>query len=545
MAKRCAVYARFSTDKQSNDSAEAQIECCRQFAAERGWATPDELIFADPAVSGASRVNRPGLQAMMARIEEWDVLLVFDDSRLARNAEDFHWVLNRLEEYGRIGVDVSRGLELSNVGSQVLSVMSAEQRRTVARHTHNRLMSLARAGYSTGGAPYGYRNERVPTGGRRPDGAAETRSRLVVVPKEAEVVVRIFELYATGDGIKQIAKLLNTEGAPPPRPRANKHRPPSWAPTSIREMLRREMYRGAGTWNKTRCPKRTTTGTRIRRVRSTEDVVAMPPNEALRIVSEELWNRVQAKIAERASTARRIDDGRVVPRGVRNLHTRRHLLSGFLVCGGCGGAFHALTGSGTFGCSWHKNRGAAVCPVELRVKADELHGRVLGALADQVLAPENVAMLVAGALEEAKRDADPARDRARLRDLQTQKLNMVQALKLAPNVAELAVELKRVQEEEDTVRARVQAARARYDEERLEGVLLAQVRQLRQLLEGSPDETRAVLRLLLGDDRLRVRPDPDRGFAVEGLARLTLNTRNARAPGGTRALLEDGSGGGI
>jgi DNA invertase Pin-like site-specific DNA recombinase len=58
--KRCALYARFSTDKQSNDSAEAQIDTCRRFAAERGWDAPDDLVFADPAVSGASRANRPG-----------------------------------------------------------------------------------------------------------------------------------------------------------------------------------------------------------------------------------------------------------------------------------------------------------------------------------------------------------------------------------------------------------------------------------------------------------------------------------------------------
>jgi len=40
------------------------------------------------------------------------------------------------------------------------------------------------------------------------------------------------------------------------------------------------------------------------------------------------------------------------------------------------------------------------------------------------------------------------------------------------------------------------------------------VHDLRTLLEGG--DGRAVLKRLLGDERLRLRPDPERGFAVEG-----------------------------
>jgi hypothetical protein len=32
----------------------------------------------------------------MARIAEWDVLVCFDSSRLARNGEDLGWIRNRL-----------------------------------------------------------------------------------------------------------------------------------------------------------------------------------------------------------------------------------------------------------------------------------------------------------------------------------------------------------------------------------------------------------------------------------------------------------------
>src|SRR5690606_13969519 len=99
-----------STDKQSERSPEDQVARCREFAAARGWEAPAELVFVDAGISGATRHNRPGLLAMFDRIAAWDVLLVFDDSRLARNTEDAGWVRNQLEEHGRTGFDVSTGL---------------------------------------------------------------------------------------------------------------------------------------------------------------------------------------------------------------------------------------------------------------------------------------------------------------------------------------------------------------------------------------------------------------------------------------------------
>ena len=43
-----------------------------------------------------------------------------------------------------------------------------------------------------------------------------------------------------------LAKQLNEEGVPPPRGHSM-----GWAPTCIREILRRELYRGVLVWNKT------------------------------------------------------------------------------------------------------------------------------------------------------------------------------------------------------------------------------------------------------------------------------------------------------
>lgn len=58
---------------------------CRHFAERHGYDVVPALVFEEAGVSGASRHNRPRLLELVARIDEWDVLLAFDFSRLARN----------------------------------------------------------------------------------------------------------------------------------------------------------------------------------------------------------------------------------------------------------------------------------------------------------------------------------------------------------------------------------------------------------------------------------------------------------------------------
>jgi DNA invertase Pin-like site-specific DNA recombinase len=40
---RCAIYARYSTDKQNPLSIDGQIRRCREFASRRGWEALDGI----------------------------------------------------------------------------------------------------------------------------------------------------------------------------------------------------------------------------------------------------------------------------------------------------------------------------------------------------------------------------------------------------------------------------------------------------------------------------------------------------------------------
>lgn len=513
---RAAIYARMSTDKQSAESPEDQIARCREFAGSRGWTVLDDCIAVDAGVSGASRHNRPELLRLMQRIGEWDVLLCFESSRIARNQEDFGWVLNQLEEHDREGYEAMTGQPLASFGTRILGVVNEEERHKIRERTHSGLRGRMERGLATGGAPFGYCNEAVAGGG----------SRIVVVPEQAAVVRRIFTMYANGDGIRLIAHQLNTEGVPPPRPRSQKDKAPSWSPNAIREMLRNELYRGERIWNRSRWIKRRDGGRR-RLPRPDSDWIRKR-DDSLRIVDEDLWARVRDELQGRsvgmqlavARRGRNAGQQLRVPRAIRGGQPR-HLLSGFLECAECGGAVHALKGA-RFGCSWHRDRGQEVCSNSMAIDPQELEERVLRALREQVLVTDVVAHATSVALEELHRkleNRDEEADLRRLEELDRQVANLVGALGLVEaNVPELAEELARVQRERDGVRARLAALPPRLTVEDLRPAIEEALCELRDVLAGP--EGRQALRALLGGERLKVAPDGERGFRIGGVVRV-------------------------
>src|SRR5262249_35097572 len=171
---------------------------------------------------------------------------------------------------------------------------------------------------------------------------------------QAIVVRRIFDLCAQGCGLTRIAKTLNAEHLSPPRPRGR-----GWAPTALREILHRELYRGEIVWNRTQqIPRR---GTKAQRRRGPEEWLRRPAPE-LRIVSDTLWEAAHARL-RRTRNAFRPSAG--APSRLDG--PSPYLLSGLGRCASCGGSLVALSRHhgrrrGFFyGCAYHRKRGAEVC----------------------------------------------------------------------------------------------------------------------------------------------------------------------------------------
>src|SRR5262249_836304 len=179
-------------------------------------------------------------------------------------------------------------------------------------------------------------------------------------PERAAVVRRIFELYAGGTGTLTIAHRLNQEAVKPPRGRG-------WAPSGIREMLYRPLYRGEVVWN--RSQKIVRAGTKQQRKRHESEWLTVSAAD-LRIISDDLWLRVKERLQRSGAIYARTSRGRLLSRP-RPRDESAYLLTGFARCGVCGGTIgtdlraHGSAGLRAplphFGCLGPKRPGAAGC----------------------------------------------------------------------------------------------------------------------------------------------------------------------------------------
>jgi hypothetical protein len=213
-----------------------------------------------------------------------------EESRLGRESIETSYALKQIVDAGvRVFfylTDAERKLEtaMDKVMLSLANFASEMEREKASQRTHDAMLRKAKAGYVTGGKVYGYDNETVYADERGPDG---TQTRLHVVrrinPAEAQVVQRIFRQYARGAGLGTIAKALNVEGVPPPTPRRT-----GWAPSCIREILLRQLYRGIIIWNKTQAIQRG--GTKRSRKRPGSEWLKVPAPD-LRIVPKRPGSR--------------------------------------------------------------------------------------------------------------------------------------------------------------------------------------------------------------------------------------------------------------
>lgn len=197
-----------------------------------------------------------------------------------------------------------------------VSTFADEMERERSRQrTYDALARKVQAGYVAGGRCFGYRNVRESSGVRRE-----------IEPGGADVVRQIFELAPLGVGYKGISKRLNDERAVCPR--AQRGRPAGWAPSSVREVLKRSVYRGEIVWNQSR--KRDSWGQHRQTLRPEGQWVRIPAPH-LQVVADDLWDAAQRQLqGQRMRT--RVPIAYHGPKRAKSTY----LLTGLLKCGVCG-----------------------------------------------------------------------------------------------------------------------------------------------------------------------------------------------------------------
>src|SRR6266478_1188655 len=396
MSLRCAVYARFSSDRQPPTSIEDQIRKCREYADRQGWAVLDEHVYADHAVSGTSAA-RTGLQGLLAAVEQkartFDAILIDDTSRLTRKLADALNLYERLTFAGIRLVAVSQGVDSESSQAEILfgvhGLIDSVYSRELGLKTHRGMQGCALKALHTGGRVFGYLSVRAADG-----------VKLQIVEQEAATIQRMFELYSKGQSLKRVACLLNTEGVKSPQPQKGRVSQ-SWCVSSARHVLKNRRYTGQIIWNTKRKVRVPGSGRRIYRRRpESEWVVTSAPH--LRIVSDELFAAVERRFA----TTQRLWG--IGSSGLaRGQQKQVYLFSGLLRCGECGGSItlvggRAKTSRSEYGCSLHAQRGDSVCKNDLRIQRSQLEERLLAGLQDRVLRQEFIDYVICGLQEELR-----------------------------------------------------------------------------------------------------------------------------------------------
>jgi site-specific DNA recombinase len=410
---RVALYARYSSDLQRETSIDDQLAIAKRYAKEHGWRVLDNHIYTDAAVSGASIQGRAGVQRLLSdaarQPKPFDVLLVDDSSRIARDTADAIRVMQTLKFLGIRVIYISQGIDSDSDQADALvtvhGLIDSLYLKELGKKTKRGLAGQMDRGFSTGGRQYGYRKIPVFDASGKKDAHGHPVSigtNIEVNEEEAEVIRRIFDWAAQGVGLASIVERLNTEGIPNSRGKRWTKSPVSW-------ILNNERYLGKQIWGQKSFEKEPGTGRSIAREnpRSEWRVQDRPD---LRIVSDELWERAQKT---RAQVRKAVAPKQNLGRGKDARFHSHHLLTGFAKCHICGGAMSSVSGgkgSPRLGCrkSWQEGRSA--CPNRLTIRMKVAEPQILAKLQSELLKPVAADYIVKSVEKEVRKALSQPKD---------------------------------------------------------------------------------------------------------------------------------------
>lgn len=229
--KKAAIYARYSSENQRDESIDAQIFAIEEYAKRNNIIIVATYI--DRAKS-ATTADRPSFQEMIKMSETglFDTIIVHKLDRFARSKYDSAIYKQRLKVNNVQLLSATENLDgtpESIILESVLEAMAEYYSKNLAREIMKGNMENAKKAVHCGGIP--------------PLGYDIKDKKLVINEHEAEAVRIIFEMYANGYGYSEIIKTLNQKGY------ETKIGKP-FGKNSLFEILRNEKYKGTYTYNK-------------------------------------------------------------------------------------------------------------------------------------------------------------------------------------------------------------------------------------------------------------------------------------------------------
>ena len=237
-------------------------------------------------VSGETIEARPEIRRLLRLIESprYKAVLIVEPQRLSRgDLEDIGHLVKILRYTGTLVITLQYTYDLSDErdrdqferelkrGNEFLEY----QKRIMG---NGRLLSVQNGNFIGQHPPYGYRKTIVKEGRRK-------CHTLEPVPEEAEVVRRVFALYAQGTSAHEIARTLNALGIPSPSGKL-------WTASSIKPMVTNDHYIGMVHWNRRKTVKVIEQG-ELLYTRPRNANFDSYPGRHPAIIDRELWDRVQ------------------------------------------------------------------------------------------------------------------------------------------------------------------------------------------------------------------------------------------------------------
>ena len=206
--RRCAVYTRKSSEEGLDmefNSLDAQRESCENYIASQkaeGWVlVPDD--YDDGGISGGT-LERPALKRLLADIEAGrvDVVVVYKIDRLSRSLMDFAKLVDVFERNEVTFVSVTQQFSTTtSMGKLTLNILfsfAQFEREVIGERIRDKFAASRKKGMWMGGwAPLGYRVEN---------------RRLVIDEAEAEKVRWIFTRYVQTGSVTTVVRELTAEG---------------------------------------------------------------------------------------------------------------------------------------------------------------------------------------------------------------------------------------------------------------------------------------------------------------------------------------------
>ena len=385
---RVAAYCRVSTDDEEQlTSYEAQKNYYTdKIMTNKEWTMAG--IFADEGITGTSARKRPEFLRMIRQCKQCkiDIVLTKSISRFARNTVDCLNYVRALKELGIAVIFEKENMNTLEIDSEILITMlgafAQSESESISANVRWGIRQAMKEGKATIQYKYlyGYR--------KGDDGKPE------IIPDQAEVVRKIYDLFLSGTPVRGIQEYLNTSALP------NINGEPKWARSAIDSILTNEKYCGDVLLQKTYIDDCIN-----KKVKKNTGQLPMylVQNHHEGIISRETFDAAQAELARRS--AGKSPSKKNAPTG-RSRYSSKYALSDRLYCGECGTRYQRCTWRNRDGskrivwrCVSRVDYGSKYCHDSPTLDEEPLHRAILDAINSAVNDKDNIVYNLTAAME--------------------------------------------------------------------------------------------------------------------------------------------------